>query len=287
MSQNVTGLAGYLGALVFAGLCFYLWTRYKILAAQQAQVASSLANTAQDLERQRKLAKNFEASILTKQQEFAQLLKEKEGVEKSCKQLKEELSTFKAAEETYRAVENQLEHYKTQTEVLLGQLTEIDSERASLKALYEKERESHGAELEKSVGSLREDHQKLASRNEHLEKRLNMMQTQYLQLKAREHEGQESLQLLKRKVHQSDHLFKTIRGQKEMLDERLQNWETALRILGSWILKDKGHIVDPNQKLGEVVAKALQLTHQGPLFVDDGPMDSMDKEKEEDATANS
>ncbi len=287
MIQNVAGWGVYFVALAFAGLAFYMWMRYRLFGAERAQLALNLDETARDLERQRKIAKTLEASVLTKQQDLSTLLKEKETVEKTCKQLKEELLNMKAAEESARALENQLEHYKTQTEVLLGQLAELDSEKVTIKGLYEKARESHATELDKAVGSLREDTQKLASRNEQLEKRLNMMQTQYLQLKSREHEGQESLQLLKRKVHQSDHLFKTIRGQKEMLDERLQNWETALRMLGTWILKDKGHRTEPTQKLGEVVAKALQVTHQGPLFVDDVPLDSMDKEKEEDATVNS
>ena len=77
---------------------------------------------------------------------------------------------------------------------------------------------------------------------------------------------------LRRKVAQYDRLYASMKGLREMSEERNRNWEIALRKLSAWIITHSGPgagrapVVVP-AALGPLVAKALQVA--GAQLIDD------------------
>lgn len=74
---------------------------------------------------------------------------------------------------------------------------------------------------------------------------------------------------LKRRLHQTERLFASMRGLREMADERNHNWEVALRKLSHWILVQRG--IEPTRipdAIGPLVGQALQIA--GGQLIDDG-----------------
>lgn len=68
------------------------------------------------------------------------------------------------------------------------------------------------------------------------------------------------IQVLKKKLVQHNHMMKSIKGTKEMLEERIGNWETALRILSSHVLGSEN--TNKHQKIGVLVGSALESIGQ-------------------------
>jgi chromosome segregation ATPase len=77
---------------------------------------------------------------------------------------------------------------------------------------------------------------------------------------------------IKRKIAQFDRLYASMRGLKEMADERNRNWEVALRHLSEALLKKGGaHAYTGKEPIGPLVAQALQSI--GAQLIDDNEPD--------------
>lgn len=77
------------------------------------------------------------------------------------------------------------------------------------------------------------------------------------------------LRKLKRKISQYDRLYSSMKGLREMSEERNRNWEVALRKLSLWILADE-HQARPELAqlpIGPLVAKSMQAI--GAQLIDD------------------
>jgi len=74
------------------------------------------------------------------------------------------------------------------------------------------------------------------------------------------------LRRLRRKVAQYDRLYSSMKGLREMSEERNRNWEVALGRLASWILEEKG-VQHLPQAIGPLVGQAMQLI--GAQLIDD------------------
>ncbi|MEN9836208.1 MAG: hypothetical protein RL011_2401 [Pseudomonadota bacterium] len=65
------------------------------------------------------------------------------------------------------------------------------------------------------------------------------------------------LKRLKRKVAQYERLYSSMKGLRELSEERNRNWEVALSKLSAWILEEKGFASIPSA-IGPLVGTALQ-----------------------------
>jgi chromosome segregation ATPase len=63
---------------------------------------------------------------------------------------------------------------------------------------------------------------------------------------------------VKRKIIQSDRLYQSMRGLREMADERNRNWEVALAKLSTWILKHHVKAQILPKDIGPLVGEALE-----------------------------
>jgi hypothetical protein len=77
------------------------------------------------------------------------------------------------------------------------------------------------------------------------------------------------LRKLKRKIAQYDRLYSSMKGLREMSEERNRNWEVALRKLSLWVLADGGETRPDlaQMPIGPLVAKSMQAI--GAQLIDD------------------
>ncbi len=79
----------------------------------------------------------------------------------------------------------------------------------------------------------------------------------------------------KRKANQMERLYNSMKGLKEMSDERNTNWEAALRVLSKWIVQNHGgESKDIPLAIGPLLAKALQIT--GNQLIEDSEFEHGD-----------
>ena len=83
--------------------------------------------------------------------------------------------------------------------------------------------------------------------------------------------GRDYHKVLKKKLKQYHSFYVTMLSQKNMLEERLGNWEKALKSLSYWVLKQEN--INPKLKgeeaLGELVSSALEITGLDSLVEDE------------------
>lgn len=79
---------------------------------------------------------------------------------------------------------------------------------------------------------------------------------------------------LKRKIAQYDRLYASMKGLREMTEERNRNWEVALRKLSGWIIKENGVPTTDveTRDIGPLVGQALSAI--GAQLIDDNEIPS-------------
>ena len=81
------------------------------------------------------------------------------------------------------------------------------------------------------------------------------------------------LRRLKRKAAQYERLYNSMKGLRELSDERNRNWEVALRKLSAWIVEEKGLEPAPTA-IGPLVGTAMQAI--GAQLIDEIETDTRD-----------
>lgn len=265
MDETMIIYAAFFLALSASLVALYLWKvnqRFKVelLSSEKflSQEKESGKRYFDQIEEQKAKILKLEDSLKARKTESHELHLLRENYEK-------EHEEFEKAKESLRSLENKVEHHKVEAQALLAQVKELDAENSSLK-------KTNLEDLEGKASTMK----KLSHEKKSLEKRFkdseNAYKTQKDHISKIEKDNKEMkiwLLRLKKRVQQSEHLYKTIRGQKDMLEERLENWEKALRLLSIWVLKKESKDLKEDMKLGELVSSALQASHQGTL-VDDG-----------------
>ena len=109
-------------------------------------------------------------------------------------------------------------------------------------------------EAKSALANLKTDNQKLL-------KQLGEQTQELKQLKARPTINLHTVDTLRRRSTHNETLFTSMRGLREMSDERSQNWEIALKKMATWILTSSS-VAQPNdpilaQSIGPIVGEAL------------------------------
>lgn len=152
----------------------------------------------------------------------------------------------------------QKEHLNEQVGVLTAQLAEAVREKKlatddAVKHAKDSEEKTH-KQLEALRLQLRETQQALQAAKRDYQQLQNQME------KAREQAGKakpEELRRYRLKVLRLEQLYTSMKGLREMAEERNTNWETALRYFADHIL-DRPHNADTQSPLGPLVGAALE-----------------------------
>ena len=290
MNEPLLLMGGYIIAAVFGVLYFMSRTSMK---GSQDETRSALdqleelktknKSLSQDVTRFKKDSEDRDSKL---KQAEKDLIKLKERQEK---QIAEFETVIEAQKQSAGKAESKTEHFKSQIEALTLQIQEVDSEKREIRIQLEDLTNSFNEKINARVSDLK----KLVKQSD---KKVRDLEQELKKKDSKFEKAQEKLKtadpviLKKAKVKLSHyaHLYKLMRGQKEMAEERNQNWELALRLMSSWILEHIGQSVQKDDNLGTLVASALEATRLGPLVDDNNglgfPEDKAHPEKEHDQT---
>ena len=157
------------------------------------------------------------------------------------------------------------EHFKAQTEALTLQLKAMTEENKSLRLKYANEK-SMTQELKKITDKQQQTHHLLKKEQQ----TTLSLKKEIEQQKKRKHDlDVQDLIKTRKKLQHYQHFYSVVSGQKKMLEERILNWELALKLISTWILEH--HKVSYKQplSLGAQVALSLEQIKKGPLVHDE------------------
>jgi len=185
------------------------------------------------------------------------------------------LQQFESKDNELRIVRDKLElqkgHLLRQLELEAERKAALDTERnelaAKLDTLNAKRDDKAAKQLEELRGQLRDARDRLE---------LSEKRALDLERRMKDMPRPDEIRQLRRRLMQYDRLYTSMRGLREMADERSRNWEVALRKFSEWILtqgrdRRRGASAGPRaslpQSIGPLVGQALEAI--GARLVDE------------------
>lgn len=253
---------GFLLAAVMTVIAFLCWRKamnYHVLLMESSGRIESLKRKGRQLEGElTKLGEKLEQSRAN----CARLEKEATSGKHQLTTDNARLAEDNAAlKDRNHQLDLKNEHLRTQVEALTQQLREADN--------IAKETQT------KLSYASKETQEQINSTRQRLEDEMREWQSKYRLLEAEHRTTRNQFSTLKRKVEETDinrvqdikrkaahyeSLYKSMRGLREMADERNRNWETALRKFSAWILRTTDARTDvTTAPLGPMVGEALEI----------------------------
>lgn len=267
-----------IGALFAFGLAYYFWQKshsyYTLLIEGANRFEEFRTKNLALEERMRSFDDEFK---LQKQQHKAQTAELHSSREK-LKLLENVLQTKdQELAQTRETLLTQKQHLQTQLEKTMLQVVKLRDRNQEIEERLQTESVKNQEKWQSDVTSLQE--------------RLKASETALAAMKkqvedstsAASEEAELNIKRLKRRLTQSHRLFQSMKGLKEIAEERSQNWETALSHLSKWVLrKEKPQDSQESWErcsLGALVAEAMQAT--GSQLIDDELVHQTSYTKEE------
>lgn len=269
MNSNTLSVIGLVLGGVSSAIALFIWFRY----ISTIRIYTSLLKTFNSLKSENKQINKslFQAQglVAKHKNEIASFeldrLQLKERLKESKKQVIEQKRNFEKSLETAC---DRIEHHKSQEEALLKQIVDLDKEKTMLTINYNSASDK--------LDSVRKEEELLRCKeNSNLSNKLNTLrenkETLHKQLKklTLDYKGSaENLAKYKRKAAQLSMMMKVEKGKREIIEERNENWERALKLLCESIFKDL-NIDSSSLNLGQLVSKALEIKIQEELIPND------------------
>lgn len=259
---ELTTLLGYILAALMAVLAFVCWRKamgFHTLLMESSSRFEALKQHASKAERENtKLAERNEALKEANLRFEKQLNANKSKIDGDFKRME---SRALEAEDRSTQMELKLDHLRPQVEALTRQLSESEQalKEAQTKLSYA------SAAVDKRVSAAKEDFDKQLEdakrRYKELEQQARRSENELSRVrKAAGDLDPEKIKDIARKASHFENLYRSMRGLREMADERNKNWEVALGKLSSWILnQQKPRLDSTNMTLGPMVGAALEL----------------------------
>ena len=263
----------YFGGVLVASLATYAWVKsLKKVNRLQRQYISELEDESTRLKLVAKKSKEHLNNFKKEVQGKAKLSENSKKSENNEKQLlKGKISELEGIlhdkNSEIQQYEMKLDHFKAQTDAMVGQLTEIEQHKKSeilkLNTLISESEKESAAKLDSVKMKLSDAH----SESRDLERRLKVSENNLKSARNKLKVSDPKLvEAAKSKVNHYRHLYNIMKSQKELLEERNANWELALKLLSTWVLKQTSNNTKIPSSLGELVAAALETSKSGPLI---------------------
>jgi hypothetical protein len=264
-SSGLIATAGIISAFLAIGVAVHYFRRTSSLYALLIEGANRYEELRAELARLEKARQSADAAALSAAERELTLDKE---LGKTRDQAATALQLAEAKDHEVRYVREklelqknhlikQLEQTETRSEDLNAKLQDITEK---YEALSSRRDESKQKELSELRQELRQTREKLVTSEKHaadLERRVKDVDPV-------------EFRQLKRRLLQYDRLYTSMRGLRDMADERNRNWETALRKLATWTLQNHrpGASARPvPESIGPLVGQALEVI--GATLVDE------------------
>lgn len=264
-------ISGYLLSIPACGALWMQWQQNRSLQKKVAHTEQLFQKRTQELER---VQKEWETSLgleKGRQQKWAQVEKQLKEAKARTQETVDQQAGLKATQEkALRSLSEKVEDKESQISTLVQQLKEQDqlvqlaqkkakeAERAAAIQVAQAEEQTKASAKGQfhEINTLRAENRKLESQLQQMKKTVAASTIDAEQEKR-----------LKKQLAQYRYFNQTVSSQREMLEERLQNWETALKGLATAVCAEK-QVTAPTA-LGPLVGTALELLHQSQLVDDE------------------
>lgn len=263
MPANVIQASGYIIGVICGGVGLYYWQRSASLYSLLVEGANRFEEIRQRNSLLEKTLTKAEAKFSQHKDQVSRLDK---GIDEARGRASELLKKLEAREHESRLnaekFDLQRNYFETQMHKFQDQLKVSDASRLMLESALDKS----ANELKYQSAVVSEEQ---ALKIKDLELKLKGKEAAFNELENRAKQGDpDEMRKLRRKIAQYDRLYGSMRGLKEMTEERNRNWEVALRKLSVHILSERGlkeHEIP--KTIGPIVAEALQAI--GTQLIDD------------------
>jgi hypothetical protein len=268
MPAPVIQASGYILGVIFLGVALYYWRR-------SASLYSLLVEGANRFEEIRQRNHLLESTISKAETKFTMHKEQVNRLEKSGDEARNRAADLLKKLEA-REHESRLnsEKFDLQRNYFEKQLQKFQEQfKASEESKHQIESMLAKATKELQIQStVLVEEQNMDMKNLELQLRDKELALSTAQAKLKQVDPEE-LRKLRRRIAQYERLYGSMRGLKEMTEERNRNWEVALRKLSNWILMQRGLSEHEIPKtIGPMVAEALQAI--GTQLIDDSEVDS-------------
>jgi DNA repair exonuclease SbcCD ATPase subunit len=267
MPAPVIQAIGYILGVIFAGVALYYWRR-------ATSLYSLLVEGANRFEEIRQRNQLLETTLSKAETKFSMHKDQLNRLEKSGDEARNRaadlLKKLEAREHEARLNSEKFELQRNYFEKQLQKFQEQFKSSEESKAQIESALAKSSKDLQMQSTVVVEE-QKLAIKN--LELKLRDKEQELVEVESKmKQTDPEELRKLRRRIAQYERLYGSMRGLKEMTEERNRNWEVALRKLSNWILSQRGLSEHEIPKtIGPMVAEALQAI--GTQLIDDSELD--------------
>lgn len=274
MSEVVLVGLGYFLTIVGFGLFFLQAKRTKEAETQlvaKATLHADQEKQAVQLQKENKALKEKVSAAESAVLELDQTVKKLQSrVEQSTTKRNKKLEELEA---NFRNVEVERDNFKEQAHALTAQLKEIDAEKRELRLQAKDASEVASSKVRAELDKLKAKNRDLLSDVKEKSAELNKVERKFSRLKEDSQKIEPTeLKKMKRKLVQYSHFYMTMKGLKELAEERNDNWQTALKHLSRFIVnKEAPDFAATKPEIGPLVAKALTITGNDFGIQDDEP----------------
>lgn len=279
MPSNLVATSFAILALGSAGVAIYFWrrssslyallcegaNRFEELRQRNAQIEQTMQKADERMRQQRDCALALEKDLEEARGKSADLVKRLESKEHELHVVREKLELQKA-------------HLEKQLAKVSQHLQESETARIAAEATVAERVQAAQTTAEQQIRRAQEDarlaadaaRQDVGLRERELTLRIRDLEKELAanQKKIREADPVE-MRKLRRRIAQYDRLYHSMKGLREMTDERNRNYEVALAKLSTWVLRQIGLGPVP-QQIGPMVGSALQAI--GAQLIDDSDL---------------
>ena len=263
----------YIFLILLASLISAACCAYSLMCSRKLTVANALLAEKDALVAEKRKENSQLRS--TRDKALAETTKQKRHLEN----MEEKLTTMhvaleKSTNEYHHCVENyealqrnalaSTEASEAQIKALMVQMRDLDTELAESKRQGIQASQTHNKLLketvEREIAKVKDHYRKVVKVDNQAQRETrSAQQAKALELKKR-------LGDMSRRIRQYNVLHQSLQSQKQLLEDRNNNWERALTLLAKWILRDEKELPDA---IGPLVSGALEKTKSGPLVDDE------------------
>ncbi len=246
----------------FASLVFAFYSRNRLAQSQAvlADVSSRLEALTKQNKQQEQGLRNAQDNADKYRQQSAQADKQVDDLKQKLSDRTAEWNKLKSErEEVQKRFLLQREHLDEQVQVLTQQLSEAIREKKIVQDENIRLQKDGDEKSRQAMEILRQQVREAQQQTQQVRREKQQIESQLARAKEETPRVKpEDLQRYKQKVVRLEQLYGSMRGLRELAEERNKNWETALRYFAGHILEKPLDAELQTQSIGRLVGEALE-----------------------------
>ncbi len=238
-------------ATFFILITLFLWLQQNKLTALKLKLMYELDKAHEQIKLKDHETKKTKDKLEQTKDDYRHLHDQQDQSKRKIGQFLEEIETHK---KNVQLKNSEIRELQSQFEKKISQLEELmDVKNKEIEIEKSKSIPKPASKaLTDELKTLREKYRDLSDKNKKLEQDHNDLVQRTKDLTP------ELLMKMKRRIAQYDRLYQSMRGLKELAEERNQNWEFALAKLSDWVLLQNKKTTPQDSGLGKKVGLALE-----------------------------